>query len=431
MTHEEIDILLLPEVRAAVEANLERDPLQVALDRGVPHAALVATQVKYLQRARAKLPSFYAARCIIPPLAFEQSSGERAAAHKTYGGRLCIDLTCGLGVDSFYFSRNFEHVVAVERNPVLARVARINFGLLGADNITVVESPAEDFIGGQAAEYIDLHGVRDENGLPVADLIYMDPDRRGGDGRKLAAISDCSPDAEAMLPALRRLSRKVAVKLSPMFDVGEVLRIFGPDARAEVVSADGECKEVIAETGQGISGLWVKATVAGVGSVEYPAGQKADGTFEPDNGGRGADDQTMPSRDRKFTPEDSAFLIVPDVALAKARIARRYFSERGAYIADDNSFAFYTEDGFTAAGDEVLSFGRAYRITSAEPYSPKKLKKELKAAGIRRLNILRRGFLYKAPEIAHQLGVTEGGDAFAAFARLDGALWMLTLAPYR
>lgn len=63
MTREEFDTLCRDDVRRAVEENLGRDPLAVALDRRTPHAALVATQVKYLERARTKLPSYYAARC--------------------------------------------------------------------------------------------------------------------------------------------------------------------------------------------------------------------------------------------------------------------------------------------------------------------------------------------------------------------------------
>ena len=82
ITPEEYSLLLTDEVRRAVAAARGRDPLEVALDRTVPHARLVATQVKYLARAEAKLPSYAAAQCILPPLAFEQASSEACAAHK-------------------------------------------------------------------------------------------------------------------------------------------------------------------------------------------------------------------------------------------------------------------------------------------------------------------------------------------------------------
>ena len=46
MSGEELDILRLQEVRQAIEENIERDPLRVALDSRIPHAREVATQVK-------------------------------------------------------------------------------------------------------------------------------------------------------------------------------------------------------------------------------------------------------------------------------------------------------------------------------------------------------------------------------------------------
>ena len=95
MTPEEYELLLTDEVQRAIAVSRGRDPLDVALDRTVPHARLVATQVKYLARAASKLPSYAAAQCILPPLAFEQASSEACAAHKRIDGDTALDLTCG------------------------------------------------------------------------------------------------------------------------------------------------------------------------------------------------------------------------------------------------------------------------------------------------------------------------------------------------
>ena len=111
MTREELDILLLPEVRQAIEDNIDRDPLQIALDRRIVHARQVASQVKYLQRARTKLPRLYEARAIIPDRAFEQSSSEDCAVAKPLRGGRLLDLTCGLGIDSSAMAAHFEQVV--------------------------------------------------------------------------------------------------------------------------------------------------------------------------------------------------------------------------------------------------------------------------------------------------------------------------------
>ena len=124
MTLEEIRLLDTPALRDAVDANLERDPNAIALDKRLPHAALVATQVKYLQRARRKLPTYFAARAIIPSLAFEQASSEAAAACKTWSGNRCIDLTCGLGVDTLALSKAFGEVISIERDAVVAEIAK-------------------------------------------------------------------------------------------------------------------------------------------------------------------------------------------------------------------------------------------------------------------------------------------------------------------
>ena len=111
ITPGEYTLLLTDEVQRAIAANRGRDPLEVALDRNTPHARLVATQVKYLARAEAKLPSYAAAQCILPPLAFEQASSEACAAHKRIAGGAVLDLTCGLGADAFFLARRFRRVV--------------------------------------------------------------------------------------------------------------------------------------------------------------------------------------------------------------------------------------------------------------------------------------------------------------------------------
>ena len=157
MTSEEFRMLCSASVRDAIAENRGRDPLAVALDRRIPEARLVATQLKYLARAAAKLPSYAAAGCILPPRAFEQASSEACAAHKPIAGGRLLDLTCGLGVDTLFLSRRFREVVALERDPVLADVARENFARLGVANVEVVTASAEEFIRRDKFHYFVYH----------------------------------------------------------------------------------------------------------------------------------------------------------------------------------------------------------------------------------------------------------------------------------
>ena len=226
MTSEEYELLLTDEVQRAIAASRGRDPLDVALDRTIPHARLVATQVKYLARAASKLPSYAAAQCILPPLAFEQASSEACAAHKRIDGDTSLDLTCGLGVDALFLSRRFRRVVTLERSETLARIAAENFRRLQAANIEVVHTSAE--------EYLQRPGLR-------FDWIFADPDRRSADGRKLVRLEACSPDVTALMPLIMRASGRLCIKNSPLFDVDEALRLF-PDSRVEVVSLGDESR---------------------------------------------------------------------------------------------------------------------------------------------------------------------------------------------
>ena len=237
ITSNDIATLLDPQLRDYIAGHLSDDPGRVALSLR-EHGALIATQIKYLQRARVKLPSYYAALCILPPLSFEQSSSEETASVKRYSGDTCLDLTCGLGVDAFYLSKRFRQVIAVERNAELSEIARINFRLLGVQNIRVVNSPAEAFLE-------QLRGQTQTTG--TIDLIYIDPARRDDQGKKVWLLEDCSPDAKALMPQLLALAPKVVVKASPLFDVDEAFRLFGDTVSVEIVSVRGECKEVLIE----------------------------------------------------------------------------------------------------------------------------------------------------------------------------------------
>lgn len=381
ITPSEFELLLTDEVQRAIAAQRGRDPLSVALDNAVPHARLVATQVKYLERAAAKLPSYAAAQCILPPLSFEQASSEACAAHKLIEGGTALDLTCGLGVDALFLSRRFRRVVTLERDPVLARIARENFRRLGAGNIEVVNTSAES--------YLQQPGLR-------FDWIYADPDRRSENGRKLVRLEDCSPDIVALRPLLERASGRLCVKNSPLFDVDEALRIF-PRSRVEAVSLSGECKEVVVYAdGTGPS---VTATALGLGSFTATPGEAAAVPAPP-----------------AFDPSRYRWLVAPDVALQKARLARLHLAGR----AD-----IWSENGYGFAVEEPRGIiGRVFAIGSIEPYEPRRLRRELKGCGA---ELMKRDFPFAAEEAARRLGVRPGAGVRLALTKIGGGLWVIRL----
>lgn len=381
-------MLCREEVRKSIDDNLGREPVAVALDKRVPHAASVATQVKYLQRARRKLPSYFGARCIVPSLAFEQSSSEECAARKPLSGGSVLDLTCGLGVDSFALSSHFSRVVSVERDEMLADVARENFRRLGASNIEVVNDSAENFVRTTQERF---------------DWCFADPDRRGADGGKRVLVEDCSPDMLELIPVVlsRGVARRVCVKLSPMFDVDEALRLFGRFGRCsvEAVSLGDECKEVLAIVDPDREPT---VSAVAVGRGEFSAALPLRG--EPAASGR-------------FEPERYEYLIVPDVALQKTRLVRRHLGGLG-YAESENGFVFAAR---RPAGGVL---GRVFEIESIERYEPRRLRRELKGRGA---VIMLRDVPLTAARIMQAAGLREGGDLRLAVTSAGGEIWVIRL----
>lgn len=383
ITHEEFLIITSDEVQRAIASARGRDPLEVALDRTVPHARLVASQLKYLARAERKLPHYAAAGCILPSLAFEQSSSEECASSKRIGGGRVLDLTCGLGVDAWFLSRRFDRVVTLERNPLLAEVARENFRRLGAENIEVVNRAAEDYVA-ECREHFDW--------------IYADPDRRGADGRKLVRLEDCSPDMVALMPRLKELSGRICIKNSPLFDVDEAFRLFGA-CGVEVLSVGDECKEVVITIDPDLGDRRrIRAVALGRGEASA------------DYGGE------QPPLPQRFDGEEYRWLVIPDVALQKARMARRHL-EGKADIWSDNGFGFAREEPHDVVG-------RVVGIEQIMKYDPRHLKREWKGLGA---EILKRDFPLRTEEIFRRTGLHAGGDLRLAFTKIGSDYWVIRL----
>jgi len=186
------------------------------------------------KKLQAKLPEWAATEGVTIPtsLSIEQCSSSWTSRYKAEivrGAGLLIDLTGGLGVDSWAFSRTASRVIYNERDPKLAEAARVNFEKLGRSNIEVRCGEAESF------EIPD-----------GADVIYLDPARRSATGKKVFLPEDCSPNIIALKDNLLARCPKVLVKISPMADLSLLERRFGEElSEIHVVGSAGECKEIL------------------------------------------------------------------------------------------------------------------------------------------------------------------------------------------
>jgi 16S rRNA G966 N2-methylase RsmD len=371
-TAEEFSILRSEEVAAAIRENIERKPTDIALDRGIPHASVVATQVKNLQKSRTKLPSYFAVQAIVPTLAYEQSSSEECALRKRLSGDSVLDLTCGLGVDAYALSKRFRRVVTIERNAMVAEVARENFRRLGAENIEVVCSSAEEYLAHCSDHF---------------DWCFSDPDRRGAKGEKLVRLEDCSPDVVALMPTLKRVAERVFIKCSPLFDVDEAFRLFG-DCSVETVSLGGEAKEVNIY----IDGSAPRISAVAIGIGEFSC------SVEERNSAKWSEQPTDFAQYRYIT--------LPDVALQHSRMVAVAFEGR-CDVWSNNGVALSVEKPTEVLG-RTFEIEAIYELDSA-------FKRMMRG---RKVEIYRRDFPMANAEICKRYRCSEGGVEKWCFTRI-------------
>jgi len=391
MTEEEVNILTDEGVRGLLREHIEIDPASFALslkDNELP-VALVSTQLKYLQKARAKLPTYYNNLCIIPPLSYEQCSSEEAASMKSYAGVSCLDLSLGLGVDTLHFSRHFDRVVAVEIQEELIRVARKNFELLGRENIELKHQPAEDFL-------------QTYQGEPF-DLIYIDPSRRDDKGKKVHLLPEGLPNVLELMPILKRKGKRVVIKASPLYDINEARKNISGLSHIRVHSINNEVKELILE----VESSEISSKVPKLQVVLSRQGSADSYEFDWEKA-------PLPAHPSSANPR---YLYEADVAFYKLRrfstLMRDYF---------DSISGFFTHEmGFFLSPHWIEDFpGRIFSLEERLDYKPKALKKWLKKNSIRKAHVIARNFPFPVSQLRRQLSLEEGGEKYLIATLLEG-----------
>lgn len=389
MTIEEFEILTHDKIQDLIEANLFENPSNLALSQKYNDFPIyiVSQQLKYLQKSRKKIPSFYESRCIIPGIAYEQASSEQSAGMKSFSGETCLDLSTGLGVDAAHFARNFMKVDTVEIEAYKVEVAKYNFQKLGIDNVNFYHDSSENYL-------------QSYQGDPY-DLIYLDPARRDQDGKRTFAPEDCQPNVFELLPLLFQKGKKILVKLSPLYDHVEAFRKFPQLSRFHIYSVDGEVKEVLLELDREADGekeILIKNHRNGVeNSFNFRLEDEADFNFKE-------------SKIDFVWDADSAFY----KARLVARLFSKYFPRTKGFMENEQSFFFSSE----AAPHEFP--GRSFKLEAIFPYKPKALKKHFKTAGIKRAEIIQRDFPFSTKDIRKQLGLDPGGDTYLLACVIKG-----------
>lgn len=359
---------------------IDRLALQLSARRDID-AAYVLQQVEGWQRLRVKVPTWAAVDGLhYPPrLALEQCSGEPAARHKAaLVARLMAgsprpwsmaDLTGGLGVDFSFVAPIFDRATYVERQEVLATLARHNFPLLGLPEAQVVHAD----------------GVEHLRQMEPVSLLFLDPARRDGAGRKTVLIEDCQPDVCALQQLLLAKAEWVVLKLSTMLDIVQALRSMRHVKEVHVVAAGGECKDLLMVLQRGWEGEPLLHAVEGEADLAFTLTEESAAPCPMAQGvGR--------------------YLYEPGPALLKAGAFRLTAARFGLQKLHPNSH-LYTGDALVPAFP-----GRCFEVRSVCGFGKRDLK-QLKAR-LEQANLTVRNFPASVDALRKKLKLREGGNAY-------------------
>ena len=332
-------------------------------------------QIAAREKAKDKLPTWYAAKDIIYPskISVEQTSSETAANYKSglVSGESLIDLTGGFGIDDYYFSKKIKKVTHCELNLELSAIAKHNFKLLGADNI--------ECLPGDSMDLLELVGRKH-------DWIYIDPARRSDAKGKVFMLKDCLPNVPHNLETYFNYSHNILIKTAPILDISAGLAELHSVKEIHIVAVNNEVKELLWILSHGFKGTPMLTAVNLV---------------------KDGEDTFMTS----YEPADEAPYSMPQKYLYEPNAA---IMKSGAFDAVARHYNIDKLHKHTQlyTSDELISFeGRRFIINESVPYQ----KAEMKALEGKKMNVTTRNFPLSVEDIRKKWKIKDGGDTYAFF----------------
>ena len=364
-----------------INSNLNSDLVKLRLKKiqmdGVSLQELIH-QIEAKQRCKQKLPSWYNSEAIYYPdkLNIEQTSSEVTAAYKSkiMNGKTVLDLSAGLGVDSFYFSKVFQDVTSCEIDSDLSEIAAHNFKQLGANNIHTVAS--------DGIVYLQEHPR-------VYDLIYADPSRRHDLKGKVFYLKDCVPNIPQHLELLLDRTEVLLIKTSPMLDISVGLSELPGTEAIHIVAVNNEVKELLFLVKRNYNGpVTINTANIKKDESEYFSFQRhTEMEAEPSYGDVGS------------------YLYEPNAAILKAGAFNLMSSKLGVDKLHKHSHLY--------TSSKVITFpGRRFRVDQVVPYKPKLLKPHLQS---KKANVSTRNFPQTVAQIKKRFQLSDGGERYVFF----------------
>jgi hypothetical protein len=371
--------LLSAEIQEFINSSLQANISKLALSKN-PFPEVdwkeIINQIVSKNKSQHKLPTWFNTENIYYPasISIEQTSSETTAKYKSelISGSSLIDLTGGFGVDDYYFSKKFEHVIHCEKNAALSEMVKHNYGVLNVNNITCLAQNSTEVI------------EQSENAF---DWIYIDPSRRSDVKGKVFLLKDCLPNVPENLKLYFSKSNSILIKTAPILDITAGCMELENIKSIHIVAIENEVKEILWLLEKGYDSE-IELFAVNIQKEKTDCNAFILGEHTPA---------------RFSLPQE--FLYEPNAPLLK--------SGGVDYLCDALHITKLHPHSHLFTHSELVDFpGRRFSINEVIPFKKENLKKQLEG---KKMNITTRNFPLTVEEIRKKYKIADGGTVYAFF----------------
>ncbi len=337
----------------------------------------LAEQLKIYSKGNTKLPTFAQKFTWFTSKSYEQCSSEACALFKNtlVGGNVLIDLSGGLGVDDWAFSKVFNRVISVDSDENLNQMVVYNFRQLQVNNVQRITQTAEQFL---------------EEYSQKADVIFIDADRRPNN-KKQILLEEGSPNVLAIASACFNIAPVLLLKLSPLIDITYCLKRIPYLKAIYLVEHHQELKEILCLCDSNYTG---EAEIV-LANLNFNKHITVNWPKQPE----------VPY----ILPQVGLFVYDTGPAVRKL--------QAGKLIAKAFDLNTINNTGSFLGSDKLKNYwcGKIFNVKTVLPFKDKLIKTWLNQQHIQKANIIAREFKLKPQEIAKKLAIKEGGTDYLLF----------------
>jgi len=374
----EVKDIYSKEVLHFIQRNQHEDPYRLALKKSpFPEMTMreIVQQIQGMQVAQRKFPFLLKVSQFKYPTktSLEQASSELTALFKAslMNGDTMVDLTGGMGIDTYLLGRKFKKCAYVEPNAQLFKNNLHNFAQLNFGHCHMHHMSCETFLETNTEHY---------------DWAYIDPSRRIEGSRK-TSITSYVPNIVDLQDQINQIADHVMIKLSPMQDISECIELLKNVHTIWVLSVKNEVKELLLHcaTQDVPHSPTIKAIDLAGNQV-----QRFECKFD--------------LRHYKATVGiPQLYLYQPNAAIIKAELQNRYAAQLGLLKLHENTQLY------TSSVHIPDYMGRVFKVRAYISLQKKELRRALPNL---KANIITKNFPWSPEEIRKKYKIEHGGNDY-------------------